>query len=110
MRAGRLNKRVTIRIPSVANVKGEQVTTWTTDTRWAEWNAAAASERFGANQRYVEATGRFMFRSDSVTRLIDGRYELELDSVTYEVLGAFDPDGRKREIWVFVKTPERQVA
>ena len=111
MMAGRLNRRVTLRIPSVANVKGEQVTTWDATTkRWAEWRGAGASERFGAQQRFVEALGSYMFRSDSVTRAIDGTYELEDDGTVYEVLGAIDPDGRKREVHVFVKTPDRGVS
>lgn len=110
MSAGERNRRVTLRIPSVANTKGEQVTTWTTKERWAQWIAAGAGERYGADQHYSEATGRFRFHSDSVTRAIDATYQITDDGTTYEVLGAIDPDGLKVEVWAFVKTPARQVS
>lgn len=110
MTAGARNRRVTLRIPSVSNVKGEQVTTWTTKERWAQWIAAGASERYGADQHYSEATGQFRFHSDSVSRAIDGTYQITDDGVTYEVLGAVDPDGRKVQVWVFVRHPARQVS
>jgi head-tail adaptor len=91
-------------------VKGEQVTTWTEESRWSEWRASGTTERYGANKHYSEALGRFTFRSDSVTRAIDATYQIVSDGTTYEVLGALDPDKRKREVWVFVKTPERKIA
>lgn len=104
MRAGRLNRRVTVQVPTVTNVKGEESTTWADTTRWAEWNFTGTNERF-RGQFFEGATGYFMFRNDSFTRSIDAKCRI-VDGDTWEVLGAVDPDGRKREIRVYVDRTE----
>ena len=96
------NKRVTIRSFSLANTKGEEVKTWSdTADRWAEWNFGSVGERF-KGQFYETAVGHYRFHSDSVTRAITALDRIVDGDYTWNVVGAHDPDGRKKDVLVFV--------
>lgn len=100
--AGAKNRKVTIQTVAVTQPKGEVTKTPSSaGQRYARRQAQSTRESFVSDQRYAEADYVFEFRSDTVTRAIDATYLLVDDGVTYEVVGAIDPDGVNREVQVF---------
>lgn len=96
------NRKVTIQTVTVTSPKGEVTETpASAGQRYAHRRAQSAREAFISDQRFATADYVYEFRSDAVTRAIDATYLLEDGGVTYEVVGAIDPDGMNREVHVF---------
>lgn len=83
----------------------EPVATWTTVAEtWAQKRATGAGERFvdGAqhsSEEVVEYTLRWRRKLDPRWRIREVR-----TGEVYEILGAYDPDGRRRRVVVKAKT------
>jgi head-tail adaptor len=112
MRAGRLDKRVSIRPAAVTNAQGVVATTYPSSTargaRWAERRGLRGAEAFRAQRLDANADYVFLFRSDSVTRAIRPSDRLLIGATSgtpnwYDVRVALDPDGRRRVVQVFAE-------
>ena len=79
MRAGQLNRRVSVRSPgsTARSTDGAPIISWTTvlDTVWADRQTVSAREMFAADVRWAAVTRKYVLRySSAVTpecRLID---------------------------------------
>lgn len=101
------NRKVTIQTVAVTSPLGEVTKTPSSaGQRYAHRRAQSARESFVSDQRFADADYVFEFRSDTVTRAIDATYLLVDGGVTYEVVGAIDPDGMNREVHVFATRKE----
>ena len=100
MRAGRMRHRVSLQVstPTRSADTGASVPVWaTTETFWANEVPAAAREFVNAQARHGELTTLFScrYRTD-VTR---GK-RLSWDGRTFNILGFWNPDSRKRELLI----------
>lgn len=116
MRAGRLDKRVEIRVATETNAQGVVTTTFPSSTargvRWAERRGLTGAEAFRAQQLDASVSYVFLFRNDPVTRAIVPKDRLLMGATSgvhnwYDVRAAMDPDGRRRTIQVLAE--ERHV-
>lgn len=106
MRAGKLRKRVTIQsVTEAANATyGDPVAaTSTFATRFAEIRGVGANERFAADQRLAETTHEIRVR---YLAGVTARHRVVAGSTTFDVLGAYDPDGRQRETVILARVQD----
>lgn len=100
MRAGRLRHRVALQAstPTKESAYGSVAHAWaTTETFWANEVPAGAREFAQAQQRHGELTTVFSCRHRTdVTRA----KRLVWDGRTFDILGAWCPDSRKRELLI----------
>lgn len=102
MRAGKLDRRITLRAKSTTkNSFGEDVVTWTdVATVWAEWLPKGGSERW-ASQRVIDtADGAFQIRYRSDVDALD---EVLFDGAQYRVLGQPQELGRRQALLIQVQ-------
>lgn len=97
MRAGRLDKRITIeQVSTSQNAKGEPIESWSTlDTVWAEVYPVRGSETFEGQQVYAENTlgFRIRYRSD-VTR----KMRIDHGGTKYDIEAINEPRGTRSEV------------
>ena len=96
-----MNRRITLQSIAVTTVLGELTETFTSaGDRWAQRQSLSSRESFIADQRFADSTWLFTMRYDSLTSTITPEWNLVDGTETFDIQGAFDPDGRKREIHV----------
>lgn len=100
MRAGQLDRRITLRQRvTTRGSLGEEVEGTPTDlaTVWARWRPLKGTERFTAQQLVDTAAGEFdiRYRSDIT---IEDVHEVLFDGDVYDVMGVPEEIGR-REGW-----------
>lgn len=102
MRAGTLRHRVTIQqATETQNSYGEIVQTWTTvATVWGAIEARGMRESFTASQQFATADHVITIRHRSD---VTPKMRLVYGSRTFDIEGAVDPDGRKRELRLYVR-------
>lgn len=98
-----LNRRVIIQqdIGATRNSIGEHVEDWVdVATVWAGKKNQASREYFAASKINAELTDLFIirYRSD-----IDSKMRLVFDGKNYNIIGAPDPDGSRRELQLITK-------
>ena len=97
MQAGKLNKRVIIQqYAATRDDYGGEVLTWSDIvTAWAQKAHRTSREFFAAQKVNAETTDMFIIRHYSG---ITTKMRVIFDGKTYDIIGANDPDGRRREI------------
>lgn len=87
MRAGRLDRRVTILQQSVSQSdSGEEQVTWSTLAEvWAEKIENSGSERFSAQQYVGHSVRTFRFRYSSALAAVTTKHRLQYESVNYDI-------------------------
>jgi len=97
-----MNKRITLQsVDDDTPVLGEVTEAATgAGTRWAKRQSLSSRELFISDQRFADSTWLFTMRYDSLTSTITPEWNIVDGSETFDIQGAFDPDGRKREIHV----------
>lgn len=110
MKAGTLNKRATfLSQVAVGDGAGGSTLSWQEYvTVWAQLSPERAREKIQQGRIANAAAGVLRVRSSSATRLIDGRYRVVVDGVTYNVRGAANPDQRNDMIEFVVETDGTQ--
>jgi len=105
MNAGELNQRITIQQATTSrDGYGAETKTWATHaTVWASKKHSTSRELYAAQKVNAEITDLFIirYRAGVTTRMrvsYNGKY--------YDILGADDPDGRRREIHLLCKVVE----
>lgn len=104
MRAGRLDRRITIQTGTVSqNALGEYVTTWADDaTVWAEAMALRGREYFAAQQVNASVTTKFTIRWRALSPLNRILY----DGKTYDIEHVVELGRRAAlEIFATAKAP-----
>lgn len=89
MRAGHLNRRITIaRRSGTANAFNEPGETWTTVTTvWASMTPISDGERTRAGETLAQKAARFVIRYSTTTSSVDPRDRLIFDGATYDING-----------------------
>ena len=105
IRAGKLRHRVNlVRKGATQNTYGEEVVTWTTDKEvWASRRALRGDEYFSARQIQSNVTHEIRIRHTTLSastkiRPSNCRIEFIRDGTMFNILSAFDPNGRKINI------------
>lgn len=102
MKAEGLNRRVTIQQQSsTQDASGQVVDSWSdVDEVWTTKAHAASREFFAAQKVNAEITDLFTirYRSGVTTKM-----RLLYDSKYYDILGADDPTGKRRELQLLCK-------
>jgi SPP1 family predicted phage head-tail adaptor len=109
MRAGRLNHRIRLLAESrTQDTFGEPIRTYaTTATVWAEKRALTGKERFVADRLTDEVD--MTFRVRYATTVAATMRIVDEDTITYDVVAAFDPTGNRAEKMILahsVRPPE----
>lgn len=101
MRAGKLDRRITIQKPvRVQDASGQMVDTWEDfATVWAEFRPLAGNERFLAQQVMAELDAQFRIR---YLRGVTPLYRILYEGNEYEITAVLTPD-RNREMHLLVK-------
>lgn len=100
MRAGDLNRQVTLEAPSDSVAAGEATLTWPVQaTVWARMEGLSGLDRSGLTAE-VEYRFRLRYRSD-----VTPRWRLGLVGTTrkFGVVSAIDPDGRRTELVILAR-------
>lgn len=102
MRAGKLDRRITLRSKSTTkNSFGEDDVTWIdVATVSAEWIPKAGSERWGSQRVIDTADGAFRIRYRPGLDALD---EVLFDGAQYRMLGQPEEIGRRRELLIQVQ-------
>ncbi len=96
-----MNRRITLQSIAVTTVLGELTeTTTNAGDRWARRQSLSSRESFISDQRFADSTWLFTMYYDSLTSTITPEWNVVDGTETFDIQGAFDPDGRKREIHV----------
>ncbi len=97
MRAGRLRSRIIIQqYTATRDSYGGEVQAWTDlVTVWAQKAHRTSREFFAAQKANAETTDMFVIRFRSG---ITAKMRVIFDGKTYDIIGANDPDGSKREL------------
>ncbi len=96
-----MNRRITLQSIAVTTVLGELTGTPTNaGNRWARRQSLSSRESFISDQRFADSTWLFTMYYDSLTSTITPEWNVVDGTETFDIQGAFDPDGRKREIHV----------
>ena len=110
MKAGLLNKRATfLSLASVSDGAGGSTLSWQEYvTVWAQFSPERAREKIQQGRIADNQAGVLRVRSSAATRLVDGKYRVVVDGVTYNVRGAANPDQRNDMIEFVVETDGTQ--
>lgn len=110
MKAGTLNKRARFESQvAVSDGAGGSTLSWQEYvTVWAQLSPERAREKIQQGRIADNQTGVLRVRSSSATRLIDGKYRVVVDGVTYNVRAVINPDGRNDMLEILVETDGTQ--
>lgn len=102
MDAGELRHRITLQQKTVArDAMGGEIETWNDiATVWASKAHQTSREFFAAQKINAEITVLFIIR---YRRNVDTKMRVIFSGKTYDILGADDLDGRRRELWLMAK-------
>lgn len=106
VRSAQLRQKATIQqdTGNTRNSAGEHVANWTTFATCRAQKVHQTSREFFAAQKVnAEMTDLFIIRYRSG---VDAKMRLVFDEKTYDIIGAPDPDGRRRELHVLCKVVE----
>lgn len=105
MRAGELRQRITLQQSTKSrDTMGAEVIVWVTAaTVWAEKLHQSSREFFAAQKVNAEITDLFKTR---FRQKVDTKMRLVYGGKTYNILGADDPDGRRRDLWLLCREAE----
>jgi SPP1 family predicted phage head-tail adaptor len=98
MRAGRLNRRITIQVnsSSTTNGYGEKIKQWTDlFTVWADKRDLSAKELFTAGQIYPEVATAFILRYSSSVNAMN---RVSYGGKIYNIRSVIDPRDEQREL------------
>lgn len=97
MDPGDLNRQITIQqYAATRDTFGGEVQTWANvATVWASKAHRTSREFFAAQKTNAETTDLFIIRYRSG---ITPKVRVIFDGKTYDIIGANDPDGRRREL------------
>jgi SPP1 family predicted phage head-tail adaptor len=102
MNAGELRQRITLERPTITrDTSGAEIQTWGTfATVWASKKHKTSREFYAAQKVNAEITDLFTirYRAGVTTRM-----RVSFDGKDYDILGADDPDGRRRELQVLCR-------
>ena len=110
MRAGTLNRQISIRSPSSTgrSTDGQPIMSWTTvlDTVWADRQPISGKEMFERDVRWAEVSMRYVIRYSSLVtpkcRLID----LNDSSAEYEIDAVIDIRDQRRGLEILAHKRE----
>jgi SPP1 family predicted phage head-tail adaptor len=110
MKAGTLNKRATFRsLVSTPDGAGGSTLDWADYvTVWAQPSPERAREKIQQGRIADAQAGVLRVRSSAATRLIDGKYRVVVDGVTYNVRAHINPDQRNDMLEFAVDTDGTQ--
>lgn len=112
MKAGTLNKRA--RFESIVDTPdgaGGSSHGWAPYvTVWAQLSPERAREKIQQGRIADNQAGVLRVRSSTATRLIDGKYRVVVDGVTYNIKSHANPDQRNDMIEFIVETDGTQAA
>jgi SPP1 family predicted phage head-tail adaptor len=102
MRAGTLRHRITIQQQTVTRdtFGGETITWADLATVWASKAHKSSREFFAAQKINAETQELFVVRYRSG---VTAKMRVSYDNRYYDIIGAYDPDGRKRELHLLCK-------
>ena len=105
MDPGVLNRQITIQQYTVTRDSyGGEVQAWADlVTVWAQKAHRASREFFAAQKVNAETTDMFIVRFRSG---VTAKMRVTFDGKTYDIIGADDPDGRKRELQLLCRAVE----
>jgi len=102
--AGSRNRRITLYRVTETNTKGETTDVLTSlGQRWAGRRNASVSEQERADQTIGASDYVYTLPYDAMTNALVPKDRLVESSDTYDIVGASDPDGRRKEIRVYVR-------
>jgi SPP1 family predicted phage head-tail adaptor len=106
MKAGTLNKRARFESQvSVSDGAGGSTLSWQEYvTVWSQLSPERAREKIQQGRIADASAGVLRVRSSTATRLIDGKYRVVVDGVTYNIRGAANPDQRNDMLEFAVET------
>lgn len=106
MRAGTLNKRATFRslVSTPDGAGGSTLSLADYVTVWAQLSPERAREKIQQGRIADNQAGVLRVRSSTATRLIDGKYRVVVDGVTYNVRAHINPDQRNDMLEFAVET------
>jgi len=100
MRAGKLNRQISIRAPSTwtRSTDGEPVITWSTvlTSIWADRQPVSGKELFAQDARWSEATVRFITRYSSLVDTTHRIIDLADSSAEYNILAVININDERR--------------
>lgn len=105
MDPGELNRKITIQqCTATRDGSGGEIPAWSNvATPWAKKVHRTSREFFGAQKINAETTDMFIIRY----RLgITVKMRVIFDNKTYDIIGADDPDGSRRELYMLCKAVE----
>lgn len=101
--AGSRNRRVTMYRVTETNTLGELTETLTSlGQRWAGRRAASVAEQERADQTIGSLDYVYTLPYDTVTKALVPKDRI-VETDTYDIVGAVDPDGRRKEIRLYVR-------
>lgn len=105
MRAGDLRNRITLQQQTkTRDAIGGEIVTWVdVATVWAEKLHQTSREFYGSQKTNAELTDLFKIR---YREGVDTKMRLVFGDKIYDIIGAPDPDGRRRELWLLCKAVE----
>lgn len=106
MKAGSLNKRARFESQTkVSDGAGGSTLSWTEyATVWAQLSPERAREKIQQGRITDNQAGVLRVRSSAATRLIDGKYRVVVDGVTYNIKSHSNPDTRNDMLEFIVET------
>lgn len=102
MGAGKYNQQITLMIPAISRgADGSAIETFMEyATVWAAKQHKTSREFFSASKINAETTDLFIVRyRDLVTTTMQVVHR----GRTYDIIGADDPDGSRKELWLLCK-------
>lgn len=101
MRAGQLDRRITLRSKTTSrDAFGQEVITWTDlATVWARWIPLKGTERFTAQQLVDTAAGSFEIRHRTDVTAIN---EVVFNGKQYQIIGEPEEIGRREGLRLHV--------
>lgn len=111
LKAGALNKRARFESEQrVSDGAGGSTLAWQEYvTVWAQLSHERAREKIQQGRIANAAAGVLRVRSSTATSLIDGKYRVVVDGVTFNVRGAANPNQRNDMLEILIETDGTQV-
>lgn len=110
MRAGKLNRLISIRSPSATarSTDGEPIVTWSTvlGNVWADVQPLSGRELFRASERYSEVTTRFIVRYSSLVDATMRVIDLGASSAAYDIKAVIDINDERKGLEILAQRIE----